>query len=145
MFKQYQASMRADMLREISVAKKAALLKIVDSGTVTPELRQRAVKIAAVEDEMYELKKNNGDLKSALSKLELKYKTDAIQTRRRHEEEIEALESELAEKSKSWAQQADMERREFQRQQELTSAQTSASRLVAEVTELRTKLEASET
>ena len=35
MFKQYKESMRNDMLNEISLAKKAALLKIVDSGTVT--------------------------------------------------------------------------------------------------------------
>ena len=143
-FRQYQTSMRADMLREISVAKKAALLKIIDSGTVTPELRQRAVKIAAVEDEMYDLKKSNADQKAALEDLALKSKMAMLHSQRCHEEKIEALEAELAEKSKSWAQLADMERREFQRQQELTSAQTTASKLVGMITELRTKLEASE-
>lgn len=143
-FRQYQASMRADMLREISSAKKAALLKIVDSGTVTPELRQRAVKIAAVEDEMYDLKKTNSDLRSALAELDLKFKSTVLSNQRNHEEQIEMLEAELSEKSKSWAQQADMDRREFQRQQELTSAQTAASKLVGTVTELRCKLEASE-
>ena len=35
MFQQYKESMRNDMLNEISLAKKAALMKIVDSGTVT--------------------------------------------------------------------------------------------------------------
>jgi hypothetical protein len=132
------------MLREISVAKKAALLKIVDSGTVTPELRQRAVKIAAVEDEMYDLKKTNADLTMALADLDLKSKSAALFSQRKHQEHVENLEAELAEKSKSWAQQADMERRELQRQQELTSAQTAASKLVGAVTELRTRLEASE-
>ena len=118
-FRQYQASMRADMLREISAAKKAALLKIVDSGTVTPELRQRAVKIAAVEDEMYDLKKTNSELKSALAELDLKFKSAVLLNQRSHQEQIEMLEAELSEKSKSWARQADMDRREFQRQQEL--------------------------
>ena len=63
LFGQYKESMRSDMLSEISTAKKAALLKIIDSGTVTQELRQRAIKIAAVEDEISDLKRDNGRLK----------------------------------------------------------------------------------
>ena len=134
MFGQYKESMRSDMLNEISVAKKAALLKIVDSSTVTKELRQRAIKIAAVEDEISELKRNNCSLRTKLQKVQLEFENYKITVNNQHSKEIESLEDELEVKSKSWAKLSEMERKDIQRQKELNLAQTSSSRLVNVVT-----------
>ena len=144
LFGQYKESMRSDMLSEISTAKKAALLKIIDSGTVTQELRQRAIKIAAVEDEISDLKRDNGRLRQQISQEKLERDIENTSLLCLHSEKMEMLEDELKEKSKAWKKQTEMERRDVKRQKELNQAQTSASRLVHVVTEMTTRLEASE-
>ena len=136
--------MKSDMLSEISTAKKAALLKIVDSSTVTKELRQRAIKIAAVEDEIHALKRDNGDLRRHLAQERLERKTERVMLETEHEEKVCVLEDELKEKSKAWGRQTAMERRDVLRQKELNLAQTASSRLVKVVSEMSVRLESVE-
>ena len=144
LFGQYKESMKSDMLSEISTAKKAALLKIVDSSTVTKELRQRAIKIAAVEDEIHALKRDNGDLRRHLAQERLERKTERVMLETEHEEKVCVLEDELKEKSKAWGRQTAMERRDVLRQKELNLAQTASSRLVKVVSEMSVRLESVE-
>ena len=70
-FAMYKETVKADMLAEISVAKKDALVRLVESESAPNELKQRALKIANAEDEAFALKQEISEVKMAMTQQKL--------------------------------------------------------------------------
>ena len=117
------------MLAEISVAKKDALVRLVESESAPNELKQRALKIANAEDEAFALKQEISEVKMAMTHEKLSYNEKIAALKMDYENRLRKLQDEMDSKSKMWTTVAGVEDQLKATRRELIASQEAASEL----------------
>eukprot|EP00945_MAST-04E_sp_MAST-4E-sp1_P003973 g3973.t1 len=128
-FKEYQETMKNDMLGELSIAKQRTLTKIIESDITTAKLKHRTVRIAKAEDEVIALKRELTSKNKEIFRLKALAETEIIDKTLRFEKQLEKYREKAEGSETLWSRLNDIESREEALKKELVSAQTTSNEL----------------